>query len=53
MVARLQAAAARFLVAPHLARVGTSGEQLITLVEDGCGNVVEFKGMDAATVFAR
>ncbi len=52
-VARLQAAAVRFVVAPHLARAGTPGEQLITLVEDGCGNVVEFKGMDAAAVFAR
>jgi extradiol dioxygenase family protein len=53
IVARLRAAAVRFVVAPHLARAGTAGEQMITLVEDGCGNVVEFKGMDAAAVFAR
>lgn len=53
MVRRLRAAEVRFLVEPHKARVGTPGEQLITLVEDGCGNVVEFKGMDAAMVFAR
>ncbi len=53
VVGRLCDAAVRFVVEPHLARIGTPGEQLIFLVDHGCGNVVEVKGMDAPKVFTK
>ncbi|MGG5823451.1 VOC family protein [Falsiroseomonas sp. HW251] len=52
LVARMARAGVAFVVPPHTARAGTPGEQLITLVKDGCGNVVEFKGMESSAVFA-
>jgi extradiol dioxygenase family protein len=42
---RLTAAGADFLEKPEVRQPGTAREQMLMLCRDGCGNVVEFKGL--------
>lgn len=53
LAARLQAAKADFFTEPQTVFPGEVREQFIMLVNDGCGNIVEFKSQPADRVFAR
>jgi extradiol dioxygenase family protein len=53
VAARLEAAGARFALAPQVIFAGDVREQSILLAEDGCGNFVELKSQPAERIFAR
>jgi extradiol dioxygenase family protein len=46
---RLVDAGADFLEKPEIRQQGTAREQMLMLVRDGCGNIVEFKGLRQVT----
>ena len=46
---RLTDAGADFLEKPEIRQQGTAREQMLMLCRDGCGNVVEFKGLRNVT----
>jgi extradiol dioxygenase family protein len=46
---RLVEAGADFLEKPEVRQAGTAREQMLMLCRDGCGNVVEFKGLRTIT----
>jgi extradiol dioxygenase family protein len=52
IVARLKATGADFFSQPRVIHAGTVKEQSVVLVNDGAGNIVEFKAQDAAKIFA-
>lgn len=54
LAARLQAAGAAFVVAPHVRFEGLTGEQATLFVLDPAGNALEFKAFaDPSQLFAR
>ena len=54
MAARLQAAGARFIIAPQTRFVGEPGEQATMFVADPSGNALEFKAFaDETMIFAK
>jgi extradiol dioxygenase family protein len=54
LAVRLQAAGARFVVAPHLRFKGSPGEQATMFLLDPCGNALEFKAFaDRSQLFAK
>ncbi len=46
---RLVDAGADFLEKPEIRQQGTAREQMLMLCRDGCGNIVEFKGLRQVT----
>jgi uncharacterized protein len=50
---RLRGAGASFALAPQVIFPGEVREQAIMLVDDGCGNFVEFKAQPSERIFAR
>ncbi|HTH96564.1 MAG TPA: VOC family protein [Stellaceae bacterium] len=50
---RLTKAGARFYLEPQVLHQGQVKEQFIFLVHDGCGNILEFKGIPQERLFAK
>ncbi len=46
---KLRAQGADFLNAPEVTQKGTVREQMLMTVSDGCGNAIEFKGLNRIT----
>lgn len=53
VAARMEKANVKFVMKPQIRYPGEVREQAILLCEDGCGNVIEFKGQNPEKIFAK